>query len=98
MEVFDRRQHGWATEDVDSKVKVGERIARLIIEKIMTPEVAAEVEDLDFTLRGEGGFGSTRCKAHVLGFGCNSVLCKFVFIRDEVVPGMHAGLVGAFSW
>ncbi|KAJ9166103.1 hypothetical protein P3X46_020895 [Hevea brasiliensis] len=44
--------------DVDFEVKVGDRIAQLIIEKIMTPDVV-EVEDLDATLRGEGGFGST---------------------------------------
>ncbi|KAM4121945.1 hypothetical protein ACJW30_01G044300 [Castanea mollissima] len=44
--------------DVDFEVKVGDRIAQLIIEKIMTPDVV-EVEDLDSTVRGEGGFGST---------------------------------------
>ncbi|KAL9246996.1 hypothetical protein vseg_020470 [Gypsophila vaccaria] len=44
--------------DVDFEVKVGDRIAQLIIEKIMTPEVF-EVEDLDSTVRGAGGFGST---------------------------------------
>ncbi|XP_030950463.1 deoxyuridine 5'-triphosphate nucleotidohydrolase-like [Quercus lobata] len=44
--------------DVDFEVKVGDRIARLIIEKILTPDVI-EVEDLDATVRGEGGFGST---------------------------------------
>ncbi|KAK2660515.1 hypothetical protein Ddye_007048 [Dipteronia dyeriana] len=44
--------------DVDFEVKVGDRIAQLIIEKIMTPDVL-EVEDLDSTVRGEGGFGST---------------------------------------
>lgn len=44
--------------DMDFDVKVGDRIAQLIIEKIMTPDVV-EVEDLDTTLRGEGGFGST---------------------------------------
>ncbi|KAL0017198.1 hypothetical protein SO802_004267 [Lithocarpus litseifolius] len=44
--------------DVDFKVKVGDRIAQLIIEKIMIPDVI-EVEDLDATVRGEGGFGST---------------------------------------
>lgn len=36
----------------------GDRIAQLIIEKISTPEVV-EVESLDETARGEGGFGST---------------------------------------
>ncbi|KAJ4964846.1 hypothetical protein NE237_016695 [Protea cynaroides] len=44
--------------DVDFEVKPGDRIAQLIIEKIITPEVL-EVEDLDSTVRGEGGFGST---------------------------------------
>ncbi|XP_028778344.1 deoxyuridine 5'-triphosphate nucleotidohydrolase [Neltuma alba] len=44
--------------DADFEVKVGDRIAQLIIERIMTPEVE-EVEDLDSTARGEGGFGST---------------------------------------
>ncbi|KZV64081.1 dUTP diphosphatase [Peniophora sp. CONT] len=42
----------------DFTVKEGDRIAQLIIEKIQTPEVL-EVEDLDATLRGAGGFGST---------------------------------------
>ncbi|GMH03276.1 hypothetical protein Nepgr_005115 [Nepenthes gracilis] len=44
--------------DVDFEVKVGDRIAQLIIEKIMTPDVV-EVEELDSTARGVGGFGST---------------------------------------
>ncbi|XP_038884972.1 deoxyuridine 5'-triphosphate nucleotidohydrolase [Benincasa hispida] len=44
--------------DVDFEVKAGDRIAQLILEKIVTPEVR-EVEDLDSTLRGEAGFGST---------------------------------------
>ncbi|KAK8642439.1 hypothetical protein V6N13_011782 [Hibiscus sabdariffa] len=44
--------------DVEFEVKVGDRIAQLIIEKIMTPDVL-EVEDLDSTTRGGGGFGST---------------------------------------
>ncbi|KAF8022835.1 hypothetical protein BT93_F0372 [Corymbia citriodora subsp. variegata] len=44
--------------DADFEVKAGYRIAQLIIEKIMTPDVL-EVKDLDSTLRGEGGFGST---------------------------------------
>ena len=39
-------------------VKKGDRIAQLIIERISTPEVV-QVEDLDSTERGEGGFGST---------------------------------------
>ncbi|GAB2246755.1 hypothetical protein Droror1_Dr00006637 [Drosera rotundifolia] len=44
--------------DIGFEVKVGDRIAQLVIEKIMTPDVV-EVEDLDSTVRGDGGFGST---------------------------------------
>ncbi|CAI9771435.1 unnamed protein product [Fraxinus pennsylvanica] len=44
--------------DVDFEVKTGDRIAQLIIQKIETPEVT-EVADLDSTVRGTGGFGST---------------------------------------
>ncbi|XP_076922355.1 deoxyuridine 5'-triphosphate nucleotidohydrolase-like [Bidens hawaiensis] len=44
--------------DADFEVKVGDRIAQLIVEKIITPEVV-EVDDLDATVRGAGGFGST---------------------------------------
>ncbi|KAK9271076.1 hypothetical protein L1049_026665 [Liquidambar formosana] len=50
--------------DVDFEVKAGDRIAQLIIEKIMTPDVM-EVEDLDSTVRGVGGFGSTWCLSFV---------------------------------
>eukprot|EP00729_Bicosta_minor_P008294 gene8294-15172_t len=39
-------------------VAKGDRIAQLILEKISTPEIV-EVDDLDATDRGEGGFGST---------------------------------------
>jgi len=39
-------------------VKVGDRVAQLILERIETPEVV-EVENLDDTERGAGGFGST---------------------------------------
>jgi dUTP pyrophosphatase len=39
-------------------VKMGDRIAQLIIEKISYPEVK-EVETLEETERGSGGFGST---------------------------------------
>ncbi|KAM7528530.1 hypothetical protein LguiB_031940 [Lonicera macranthoides] len=43
--------------DVDFEVKEGDKIAQLIIEKIVTPEVT-EVDDLDSTARGSGGCGS----------------------------------------
>ncbi|XP_042903297.1 deoxyuridine 5'-triphosphate nucleotidohydrolase [Parasteatoda tepidariorum] len=42
----------------DFKVNKGDRIAQLICEKICYPELE-EVETLDETERGEGGFGST---------------------------------------
>ena len=40
------------------KVSKGDRIAQLLLEKIITPDVI-EVEELDETGRGQGGFGST---------------------------------------
>ena len=39
-------------------VKKGDRIAQLVLERILTP-VVQEVEELDDTDRGAGGFGST---------------------------------------
>ena len=39
-------------------VKKGDRVAQLILERIATPEVV-EVEELDDTVRGAGGYGST---------------------------------------
>ena len=44
--------------DVDFVVNKHDRIAQLIIEKISLPLVM-EVDELDNTVRGEGGFGST---------------------------------------
>ena len=40
------------------RVERGDRIAQLIVERISTPQVI-EVETLDDTERGAGGFGST---------------------------------------
>jgi dUTP pyrophosphatase len=42
----------------DFAIKRGDRIAQLILERIVTPEVQ-EVDNLDDTERGAGGFGST---------------------------------------
>merc|ERR1712127_568412 len=42
----------------DFHVKVGDRVAQLILERISMAETK-EVSDLDETQRGEGGFGST---------------------------------------
>ena len=47
--------------DQDFEVKMGDRIAQLILEKIDAPPVK-EVQDLDDTVRGTGGFGSTGVK------------------------------------
>ncbi|XP_015369009.1 PREDICTED: deoxyuridine 5'-triphosphate nucleotidohydrolase [Diuraphis noxia] len=44
--------------DDDFIVNKGDRVAQLICEKIVCPEVV-ELETLDDTVRGEGGFGST---------------------------------------
>lgn len=42
----------------DFAVKKGDRIAQLILERIMTPEVEV-VQELSSTVRGAGGYGST---------------------------------------
>uniref|UniRef100_A0A8R7TB69 dUTP diphosphatase n=1 Tax=Triticum urartu TaxID=4572 RepID=A0A8R7TB69_TRIUA len=44
--------------EADFSVKPGDCIAQMIVQVIATPEVA-EVEDLDATVRREGGFMST---------------------------------------
>ena len=46
----------------DFTVKEGNRIAQLILEKVSTPSVH-EVQTLDETTRGAGGFGSTEVKS-----------------------------------
>lgn len=44
--------------EVEFKINLGDRIAQLIIEKITETNIQ-EVESLDDTQRGAGGFGST---------------------------------------
>jgi dUTP pyrophosphatase len=44
--------------DTDYEIKKGEKIAQMLIQKVENPEII-EVENLDETQRGEGGFGST---------------------------------------
>ena len=46
----------------DFEIKEGDRIAQLVLEKIELSEVL-EVQELDETVRGEGGFGSTGVEA-----------------------------------
>ena len=42
----------------DFEVKEGDRVAQLVLERIYTPEVK-EVQELEDSVRGAGGFGST---------------------------------------
>ncbi len=42
----------------DFVIKKGDRVAQMIMEKIMRPKIF-QVEELDNTSRGSGGFGST---------------------------------------
>ncbi|PLB41465.1 deoxyuridine 5'-triphosphate nucleotidohydrolase [Aspergillus candidus] len=44
--------------EVDFTVQEGDRVAQLIVERIYTPEVTV-VEELEESVRGAGGFGST---------------------------------------
>eukprot|EP00586_Coscinodiscus_wailesii_P021084 CAMPEP_0172496128 /NCGR_PEP_ID=MMETSP1066-20121228/81867_1 /TAXON_ID=671091 /ORGANISM="Coscinodiscus wailesii, Strain CCMP2513" /LENGTH=269 /DNA_ID=CAMNT_0013268251 /DNA_START=215 /DNA_END=1024 /DNA_ORIENTATION=- len=52
--------------DEDFEVAVGDRIAQLILEQICMVD-AVEVEDLEETLRGAGGFGSTGVGKRTMG-------------------------------
>jgi dUTP pyrophosphatase len=44
--------------DTDFEVKIGDRIAQLVVEKIAMPNVVV-VDALEESVRGAGGFGST---------------------------------------
>jgi dUTP pyrophosphatase len=44
--------------EVDFEVQKGDRVAQLVLERIYTPDIV-EVEDLEESVRGAGGFGST---------------------------------------
>lgn len=44
--------------ETDYQISVGDRIAQLVLERIVTPEVT-EVESMSETVRGTGGFGSS---------------------------------------
>lgn len=48
--------------DTDFVVAPGDRVAQLILERIVTPAVE-EVDDLDATVRGDGRYGSTGIKS-----------------------------------
>ncbi|AMD20679.1 HDL065Cp [Eremothecium sinecaudum] len=45
--------------DVDVEIKKGDRIAQLILERIIDDAEVVVVDSLDESARGEGGFGST---------------------------------------
>lgn len=45
--------------DADFAVQVGDRVAQLVLERIVTPEVQEVLGELEGTERGAGGFGST---------------------------------------
>ncbi|KAK3495940.1 dUTPase-like protein [Neurospora crassa] len=50
--------------DVDFVVNEGDRVAQLVLERIYNPEVV-EVEQLEESVRGAGGFGSTGVSSSV---------------------------------
>lgn len=54
--------------DDDFKIAHGDRIAQLILERIITPDVV-EVDELDETERNAGGFGSTGVASSVADNG-----------------------------
>jgi len=59
----------------DFRISPGDRIAQLIIEKISDTSII-EVEELDDTQRGDGGFGSTGITAETQS-NCNNEIELF---------------------
>lgn len=55
--------------DTDFPVSEGDRVAQLVLERIYTPEII-EVAELEESVRGAGGFGSTG------GFGGEKLAAK----------------------
>ncbi|KAI9113823.1 hypothetical protein K1719_015074 [Acacia pycnantha] len=64
--------------DANFEEKVGDKIAQLIIERIVMLEVE-EVEDLDSTTRGEGGFGPLVFDLLLVGFRISISFWKIRF-------------------
>ena len=70
--------------DVDFEVKPGDRIAQMIIERIMTPDVV-EVDDLNSTVRGVGGLGSTGLWLALPKIVEHSfVICSYVGVESTI--------------
>ncbi len=68
--------------DVDFAVEHGDRIAQLVLEVIRTPEVV-QVESLEETSRGEGGFGSTGVAAAAGGGGGGASAAAAAAVEGE---------------
>lgn len=73
----------------DFEVKEGDRVAQLVLERIATPEVV-EVEELEESVRGAGGFGSTG------GFGAGVVKGPQPF-GGVAVAEAEAPVTGGFA-
>uniref|UniRef100_A0A034VXR2 Deoxyuridine 5'-triphosphate nucleotidohydrolase n=1 Tax=Bactrocera dorsalis TaxID=27457 RepID=A0A034VXR2_BACDO len=69
--------------DEDFEVKRGDRIAQFICERIFYPELE-EVDKLDDTERGAGGFGSTGIKEIVAKNGNGTAAMETEEVKDKV--------------
>lgn len=65
--------------EVDFEINEGDRIAQLIVERIMPAELV-EADDLSDTTRGAGGFGST---------GVGKEVGDKPLVHEEVSPSKH---------
>lgn len=71
--------------DTDFQVSEGDRVAQLVLERIYTPDVV-EVAELEESVRGAGGFGSTG------GFGGEPLVPTASLATDgasELPPTTH---------
>jgi len=69
-------------------IKKGDKIAQLILEKIITPEVV-QVDELDDTVRGFGGFGSTdKVSENTDKYGGTTTTADIIYYDDDDLQDM----------
>jgi len=72
--------------DTEFKITQHERIAQLVLERIVTPDVAV-VEELSSTERGAGGFGSTGGFGEVVASTAQAVSREMNKVMEDISTG-----------
>lgn len=69
-------------------IKRGDRIAQIVFAPVARAELQ-QVDDLDATARGSGGFGSTGTTVRCMGSWSMGNNCKSCWHCQETAPGRH---------